>query len=527
MKTPDIFINRHFKNLLIAMGVIAFAYVIVNAFLIGGNEFIFALNQNFYTPFALGTAILAVRLWSITENGRNKILFAGLSIGWICWFVAELTWGIYTILGREVPYPSLADVFWVFGYIPIIGGLYLRLREIPVKPTSNQRLLLWAISIVIILITFFFILLPILKSYDPVNLVESILNVTYPLVDLLLLVVVLQLLFVYQKGNYGVAWLILSVGFMLMSVSDLIFAYASSMDLYYPESQVNLISSFGIDIPYGFSYLIWIIGLYALIILLDQPLTVDVESELKPVPNSHIIIHTKNDDTIIKTSGNFEEFFGVFNAKGISLREALGLSEQDDGRLNQSIRKNIRVSNLPVAVKDRAGKIHSVFLVGLAIMESEDVYQGANLCLRLVSGNRSLDHLLSDESRSVLKFLLDTTGINEDNEVKKLLFDYHLIQLQALHNFVVQISGSIAGDAYWEAIQSVAAENEFKFKGRVLDMQASLPLVRKTLPLLLDTAVRFAGQYGEPREVEEQLQNVRASLSVDLQENIAYHTKLA
>ncbi|HAV76368.1 MAG TPA: hypothetical protein DCX53_03340 [Anaerolineae bacterium] len=524
MKSPTLFTDSRFRFLTITMGGIALLYVVFNTFLLGSDELIFLINQNFYTPFALLNAILAVHLWSKTDKGKNQALFAGLSIGWVSWFAAELTWGVYSLLGREIPYPSIADMFWIFGYLPIIIGLYLRLREIPVRPSLLQQSILWGISSFIILITFFFILLPIIREYDPASLVESILNVTYPLVDLLLLVIVIRLLFVYQRGNYGIAWMILSIGFVFMSVSDLIFAYTTSIDLYYPDQISNFVSRFGVDVPYALSYMIWVVGLFALVRLLDAPIHIKVDIELKPVPNSHILVYIVNDNTIIDTSVNFEYFFGISNAVNMTLQQALGLSEQDGDFIEKALRGRRRISDHPVKLKNRSGETHTVLISGLAL-ENQGEYEGANLCLRFFSGGESLDRKLSKESRAMVKYLLSSAGVDEDKATKKLIADYHLIQFQTLYRLVVDLAGALTGRIYWETILPPNTENEISItlNGQELATDAPLPILREKLPQILERAKQFTEQYGETSDVEAQLQEVQLRISEDVRQNIEYY----
>jgi len=45
------------------------------------------------------------------------------------WFLGEAIWAGYTlILNVEIPYPSVADVFWLGGYVPFFVALYLYVK---------------------------------------------------------------------------------------------------------------------------------------------------------------------------------------------------------------------------------------------------------------------------------------------------------------------------------------------------------------------------------------------------------------
>jgi hypothetical protein len=58
------------------------------------------------------------RYWTKSEE-YFSIIWLCFSIGLGLWFLGETTWAIFTlILGVEIPFPSIADIFWLIGYIP-------------------------------------------------------------------------------------------------------------------------------------------------------------------------------------------------------------------------------------------------------------------------------------------------------------------------------------------------------------------------------------------------------------------------
>ncbi len=61
-----------------------------------------------------------------TQSGR---IWPSFTIGLFMWFIAEIIFSVYyDVLGVSLPYPSLADVFYVGGYVPLFVGLYLYVR---------------------------------------------------------------------------------------------------------------------------------------------------------------------------------------------------------------------------------------------------------------------------------------------------------------------------------------------------------------------------------------------------------------
>jgi hypothetical protein len=271
MNLPDIFSDRRFKWAAIAVATLILILLIVNIFLIGGDAFVHTFNSIPDAPFAIIVTVFAASVWRqmSTEDQRRR-LWGGLVFGWALWALAETIWSLYSIFGQEVPYPSLADLFWVVGYIPMTIGLLDSVRTIPTKLTSSQKTLIWGVSAATILLTLVFVFIPIIQDFDPQNLIVSALDLIYPLGDLLLMSIVWWLFFVYEKGDYGFGWRLLIVGFILTTFSDLVFTYATWEDLYYPDMKATVLSRLFVDFPYTASYLVWFLGLYALHILLRE-----------------------------------------------------------------------------------------------------------------------------------------------------------------------------------------------------------------------------------------------------------------
>ena len=93
VKLPPIFSNRQFKQGAIVIASIVVIYIIINAFVIGGDAFIFSLNSSISAPLAVLNAILAVTIWRhIKPHMRDRSLYAGLILGWALWALAEVVW---------------------------------------------------------------------------------------------------------------------------------------------------------------------------------------------------------------------------------------------------------------------------------------------------------------------------------------------------------------------------------------------------------------------------------------------------
>src|SRR5258706_3809098 len=84
-------------------------YIAINIFRTGGDEFVLNLNNNIVHPLAIGVTLFALVLSrQIGGSSRNRLLWRGLFIGWGLWTVAQLYWGIASIIGQRIAYPALS-----------------------------------------------------------------------------------------------------------------------------------------------------------------------------------------------------------------------------------------------------------------------------------------------------------------------------------------------------------------------------------------------------------------------------------
>ena len=64
--------------------------------------------------------------------------YTSLTIGIACWFVAEIIWTYQEIgMGIENPFPSVADIFWLIGYAPLIYYIFKTYKLFASPKLSN------------------------------------------------------------------------------------------------------------------------------------------------------------------------------------------------------------------------------------------------------------------------------------------------------------------------------------------------------------------------------------------------------
>lgn len=493
-KTSSPFQGTHWWDILVILAVVA--YLVINIFVIGGDNFVLVLNGNIGNPLALIVVILAIRLWrKIGAGNQDRWLWGLLAIGWALWTIAEFWWGIANLLGEEVPYPSVADVFWVIGYVPIAIALIGRIRRLPKIIKSWQ----WAAIVLCALLslgwTVFSVLIPVIQTNDPSAIVQNILNLAYPLLDLFLLILVLRILFPYQFGVYGRAWFWISSGFVLHSLSGLLFVYATTAGTYYPDGQANLLSTLGVDLPYNLGYAVLMFGL-ALVLSIQKiyrPLQ-ETQVVLNRVPNTHCLVFTRSDDSVIDLSHNFGKFFPLNQQHASTVDDLLGISEQNARELLHEIKTQKALPEYGLVVKTLSGQ-ERVWVSGIAIGSFGEIYEGVIILLRLIRDDNSLDELLTRYEKDLLSSLVSRVGIHPEDEIKRLLANYYLAHIQPLYRRVYEEGGGIMVEAFFSEMSAAARKHDWQIGAKpdaILAVESlTLPQARTVLPIVFESAKQF------------------------------------
>jgi hypothetical protein len=179
---------------------------------------------------------------------------------------------------------------------------------------------------------------------------------------------------------------------------------------------------------------------------------------------------------------------------------------------------------------NRYGVPQDLFVSGTAIFSPAGEYSGQNLLLRtLVESDYTIDDKLTGYQKSIVNYLMQICGDNEETEIKELLMDYYLAYLKQLYNFVYRTGGGHLGLLFLENLGQTTKERQwqFQFDPKSLPTYAeySLDVLREELPILVETAKRFASQLTDEKSVEAEVQAISAQFSEAVHRNVAYYIK--
>ena len=153
-----------------------------------------------------------------------------LSLGVLSMFAGQLCLAPFQIVNGSTPFPSPGDIFYLLAYPFLISALLVFLnayREagLPLGSVAERAVLVAMVGALSA-----WILRPVAATPGP--LLDRILTIAYPALDLVLLVplvLLLRMALRLRGGRAGEVWLLLLTGIVFMCAGDIFFAYFQSL----------------------------------------------------------------------------------------------------------------------------------------------------------------------------------------------------------------------------------------------------------------------------------------------------------
>jgi hypothetical protein len=213
--------------------------------------------------------------------------------------------------------------------------------------------------------------------------------------------------------------------------------------------------------------------------------------------------------------------------KGLTIQEALGISAEDTHTLLEDIKANSILQERKFLVNTGLNQ-EVAWISGIVIFNPQGEYWGVYLLLRMLNKDYSLDRLLTDHEKGMVRSILSKTGTKqkEEEEIKQLLVNYYRVILQGLYNLVLAEGGSIMADVYLTQLQAISMQHEWQISihpSALLDVSAlSLSETQKALPVLFETARQFVVEIKDESSVKLIVQDVRSNLDEPTLKNISH-----
>jgi len=214
--------------------------------------------SNAFPPVIAGAAVVSsgFSLQKYWHKAREhfSLVWICFTIGLFLWFVGEAIWMGYTLIWNiETPYPSIADIFWLMGYIPFFIALYLYVKIFSAALTKKVLLVSATTTIILSFIVSATLIAPVLGSEE--DLITMVVDFIYPFFDLALFSVAILGLLIFLKGKLGKSWMLINAGILMDICGDLLFGYTTAQETYYAGHLLELL--------YHYGYIFFLLAFYA------------------------------------------------------------------------------------------------------------------------------------------------------------------------------------------------------------------------------------------------------------------------
>lgn len=170
-----------------------------------------------------------------------KIIFLGIGISGLSYFLAQLIWyGYNTLYASDIPYPSYTDLFFLIFYLTAIISSIKTMSFIKFKFNVSTIFEVVIITLAILLLSHSF--MNSVSVSNPATWIEAILNYAYPTLDALLISLTLAAIR-SQYGRLQPMLLLFMAAFISLTFGDTIFAYQTSLGLYWNGNIVDILFS--------------------------------------------------------------------------------------------------------------------------------------------------------------------------------------------------------------------------------------------------------------------------------------------
>ena len=457
------------KALLGTTAALVLLVLVVNILLIGGVDFVQALDAFLPLPLALVISLLLFRLWrgsEKTEVGRG--IWGSFFVGMALWFLAEGIWNVYSLLGLELPFPSLADIPWFIGYFFFFWALYLRFRSLKVSLRRREIILLVLLYTPLVILTLIYSIFPVFTDKGTGFLAAG-LSIFYPLADLIIPFRSIIVMMAVRRGMLNRPWALISAGFLCLSISDLAFSFADSNNLYWPGGNPNFISISG-DWLYIVAYTLMGLGVYLVPTILRPVIREQVEATgtVRPIPPTAPVEATLSTDAsgkVCYVSSGVVELFGLKSSADCQNSNLSKLLLKSDDEIADMLRKIARAGSLErlesvAHSKDPAQRL-AIKISALASRDDAGKFVGADFTFHPIKDSSLA---IREDEGSLRRLLEQEKHPATPDDPKATMIWYFRAQVKVIYVLIARFAGIDIASRVASLFNETALKNEWPIK---------------------------------------------------------------
>lgn len=170
--------------------------------------------------------------------------FTFISAYLLFWGAGVLLWLYYNVIYEiEVPYPSLADAFFLATPFLSSYGMFWLLKNFNLAFDRRTVLKLMLLPSAVFLVVYLLFLQS--KLVEDVPALTKLLDVAYPVGDAVVLSLTLVVLSLLRGGKLFKPISLLCVGFILEAIADFSFSWMTSAGTYYTGNWIDVLYAIG------------------------------------------------------------------------------------------------------------------------------------------------------------------------------------------------------------------------------------------------------------------------------------------
>lgn len=437
------FANNGFPALRWAVFAGGVIYLLVRLFAPG---FFNGINPYLSLIVGLTTTILAWQVQQINLGDRiSTRIWSSMFWGMFLLFLNTLSWSISVIFpqSEDISFALgvLGYLFWGLSYLPFIFGLATRLNTLQTRPSYTQVGVILSITFITVLYMVIFVLFPNFQMAGEEEISSVLISLILAIVNVGMVALCLLIFFAYE-GNYRLSWLTISIAFGIRALGDIAYMHSSWEGL-----ASNLFEIFMAIADFTYTY--WIVtlglGLYVTLrINRTDAAAPEISLAQENLTNTDILLFTDAENTLITASENLPALAGKTGKQdfvNLPLKTVLGMTDEQYDQFQERMHKQGYVRNQPYEVEIIPGKKQTAWLTGIHLREAFRGYEGMNLVASLACDENG-NSLLSDESKSLIESILNSTG-SQEKELKKLFKQYLDAHIKLLSLIASQHGGAV------------------------------------------------------------------------------------
>jgi hypothetical protein len=236
------------------------AYIALTIWQPGGSEVLLVLTHAAWAVCAWLAAMMALRAGLMFEPGvSSRRVWLMFGAGMTVLAFSETLWLLYRLVNRPMTYPSLIDISWGIGFVPILASIVLHYRSLQVQLRRWQKLLVLDTYVGLLLVAVFYMAGYILANPGHVAVVQLLVSAYYLVASLGVAFLAIMSLMYLEGGLVARPWYYLAGSILMFAVGGLAFSFGTWTNTY--ETGANTLSAVA-DFSYLAGYVLAIAGAY-------------------------------------------------------------------------------------------------------------------------------------------------------------------------------------------------------------------------------------------------------------------------